>query len=151
MAANNPYDAFNFLVVIDGVPAAAFSDCILPAASIDVVEYREGSDVAGTVRKLPGLVRYGDLVLKRGISNSPDSITLWDWFSGFLQGNGSKKTLTVTLLNSQRNPVVQWNFTNAWPTKYEAPPLNAKTNSIAIETLVVAVEGMTFSLVGQVT
>jgi phage tail-like protein len=69
-ASNNPYDAFNFIVAIDGIPAAAFTECILPAVSIEVIEYREGADVEGSIHKLPGLVKYGDLVLKRGLSNS---------------------------------------------------------------------------------
>jgi phage tail-like protein len=148
-ASNNPHDASNFIVAIDGVPVASFSECILPAVSIEVIEYREGADSEGNIHKLPGLVRYGDLILRRGLSSSPNSLALWEWFSGFVRGNGTMKAMTVTLLDGQKNPIMQWSFSNAWPVKYEAPVLNGKTSALAIETLEVAVEEMKVSILGQ--
>jgi phage tail-like protein len=137
----NPYDASNFLVEIAGVPTAAFTECVLPVASIEVIEYRQGADVMNNIHKLPGLVKYGNLVLKRGLANST---ALWDWFSSFVTGTGTMQTVTVTLLDGGRNPVMRWSFNNAWPVKYESPVLNGKTSALAIETLEVAVEGMKF-------
>ncbi|MDA4115912.1 MAG: phage tail protein [Thaumarchaeota archaeon] len=139
----SPYDASNFLVEIDTVPVASFMECVLPVASIDVIEYREGADAVNNVHKLPGLVRYGNLVLKRGLANSPNSMAIWDWFSTVVSGTGKTKGVTVTLLDSGKAPVIKWSFTNAWPVKYESPVLNGKTSALAIETLEVAVEGMT--------
>ena len=138
-----PYDGYNFLVEINGVPVSSFMECVLPVASIDVVEYREGAEAVNNVHKLPGLVRYGNLVLKRGLANSPNSMAIWDWFSTFLSGTGKAKQVTVTLLDSSRIPVITWSFTNAWPVKYESPVLNGRASALAIETLEVAVEGMT--------
>lgn len=94
-------------------------------------------------------MRFGDLILKRGIANGPVGTALWDWFSSFVQGKGSPKTLTVTLMDGQQQPLAQWVFTNTWPVKYEAPPLSGKTSALAIETLEVAVDGMTFTLMQQ--
>jgi len=141
----NPYDTFNFLVEIVGVSQGTlgmFTECILPVASIDVIEYREGADVVNNVRKLPGLVRYGNLVLKRGLA---DSMALWTWFSSFVTGTGSMQPISVTLFDRGRNPVIKWNFTNAWPVKYESPALNGKTSALAIETLEIAVDSMSVS------
>jgi phage tail-like protein len=145
----NPSDASNFLVVIDGITVTSFMECVLPAASIEVVEYREGAEAANNVHKLPGLVKYGNLVLKRGIgpANSPSTLALWDWFSTFLAGTGKTRQISVTLLDSGRNPVMKWSFTNAWPVKYESPVLNGRTSAVAIETLELAVEGMTVTKV----
>ena len=53
----DPYANFNFLVEIDGIAKAAFEEVSGLSAEVDVIEYREGSDKAGTVRKLPGLIR----------------------------------------------------------------------------------------------
>ena len=130
------------MVEIDGVTATSFMECVLPAASIDVIEYREGAEAVNNVRKLPGLVKYGSLVLKRGIPNSASSLALWDWFSTFVAGTGSTKTVTVNLLDARRVPAITWTFTNAWPIKYESPVLNGRTSALAIETLEVAVDGM---------
>jgi phage tail-like protein len=101
------------------------------------------------IHKLPGLVKYGDLILKRGISGPPTATALWDWFSSFVKGTGKPTTLTVSLLDGQRVPVMQWTFSDAWPVEYEAPTLNGKTSTLAIETLEVAVEGMKVTASGQ--
>jgi phage tail-like protein len=141
-AGTNPHDTFNFLVTIDGVPAGNFTECILPVASIDVIEYREGADAVNNVHKLPGLVRYGNLILKRGLATVA-AMAIWDWFSGFVKGTGSPALMTVTLMDAARNPVIRWSFTNAWPVKYESPILSGTASALAIETLEVAVDGMT--------
>lgn len=135
----NPYVAYNFKVEFSGIQAAAFTECILPVASIEVIEYREGADPMENIHKLPGLVRYGNLVLKRGLANS---MVLWGWFSSFATGTGTPQQVTVTLRDSGGVPVIKWEFSNAWPIKYESPPLGGKTNALAIETLELAVEGM---------
>lgn len=139
MAAQNPYGGYNFLVKFSGIPAAAFMECVLPAVTIDVMEYREGADLPSTVRKLPGLVRYGNLVLRRGLTTS---LTLWDWFNGFVSGTGTVQTIGVVLLDSTKSPVLTWTFRQAWPVKYESPVLDGKKSALAIETLEVAVGGM---------
>jgi hypothetical protein len=58
---NDPYAGFNFLVEINGIPAAGFSECSGLATDTEVIEYREGSDPANTVRKLPGITRYSPI------------------------------------------------------------------------------------------
>lgn len=147
--SENPHGAFKFLVSIQGVNVAEFEECILPAVSIDVIEYRQGADVLNNVHKLPGLVRYGDLVLKRGIATSANSLALWNWFSGFVSGSGTPASMTVTLQDRDKNEVFQWEFPNAWPVKYESPVLNAKVSALAIETVVIAVDGMKFNAASQ--
>jgi phage tail-like protein len=146
-----PIGAFNFLVTIDGVVVADFEECHLPALSFDVMEYRQGDDLDVNVHKLPGLLRYGNLVLKRGSARPPTSLALSDWFSSFIKGTGTPTQMTVTLLDAKKNPVIQWSFSNVWPVKYESPALNAKTIAVAIETLEVAVEEMKVSAGGQGT
>jgi phage tail-like protein len=149
--SNNPYGVFNFKVAIEAVPVAEFSECLLPAVTIEVMEYRQGGDIQSNVHKLPGLVKYGNLVLKRGIANGADSTALWRWISEFVTGNGTSHLLSVTLLDEGKTPVFEWTFTNAWPVKHESPALSGKTNAVAIETLELAVEGMQFLSLGQGT
>ena len=55
---DNPYSNVNFIVEVDGVAAAGFSEVDLPEGRIDVIEYREGSDKTSDARKLPGRVGY---------------------------------------------------------------------------------------------
>jgi len=151
LSANNPLGAFNFQVVIDGVTATEFSECLLPSVTIEVMEYRQGADVQSNIHKIPGLVKYGNLVLKRGIFNKADSLALWQWISDWVNGRGALRQISVNLLDAARNPVFEWKFTNAWPVKYESPSLSGKSSSVAIETLELAVDGVQVSAVGQGT
>lgn len=144
--SSNPYDAFNFRVTIQGGPTADFSECVLPSVSIDVMEYRNGSDLVTTTHKIPGLVRYGNLILKRGLAGST---ALWEWFDQFVTGAGSPSAMSVMLLDSQKNAVFRWDFTNCWPVRYESPLLNGRTSTLAIETLEIAVESMQATSLSQ--
>jgi phage tail-like protein len=76
------------MVEIDGVVAAAFTECRLPVASIQVIEYREGADAANNIRKLPGLVKFGNLTLKRGLTNS---LALWTGSTPSSRGRGRRR------------------------------------------------------------
>jgi phage tail-like protein len=140
--SENPYGVFNFLVKFAGMAEMEFEECVLPSVTIDVVEYRQGSDEVNSVRKLPGLVKYGNLVLRRGIATTSSSLALWDWLSGFVKGSGAPTTITVVLLDRARNPVLEWSFANCWPVKYEGPILNGKNSAVAMESLEIAVEGV---------
>jgi hypothetical protein len=71
----NPRSDINFTVEIEGTPAAGFSEVILPPAWADAIEYREGGE-PNTVRKLPGRIHFGNLILMRGVTGSTD---LYDW------------------------------------------------------------------------
>ncbi len=134
----DPYKNYNFLVEIDGITQAGFSHVVIAESSVDVIEYREGGDPSH-VRKLPGRVRYSNVVLKWG---STDSQELYNWWKAVRDGNVSRRNLTIVLLDRVRNPVKRWNVREAWPTKYIVAPLDAKGNDVLIEELEVANEGV---------
>jgi phage tail-like protein len=135
----DPYSNYNFIVEIDGIAAAAFEECSGLAASVDVIEYREGGDKQSVARKLPGRARFTNITLKRGITTNRD---LWQWFKDILNGVVDRRNVAVVLLDSQQQPVVRWNLTNAWPAKWEGPLLKGKGTDVAIETLELAHEGL---------
>jgi phage tail-like protein len=136
---NNPYSGFNFTVVVEGGEPAAFSAVGLPTVEIDVVEYRDGTDRTSQPRQVVGLTKYSNLVLKRGVANSPD---LWSWFDAVRHGSLDRRTVVVTLLNEERNPVVVWRLQRCLPIKYVGPTLNADSSDVAIEEMELAVEGL---------
>lgn len=131
---------FNFLVEIDGISQGGFSECSGLSSTTEVIEYREGGNNT-TVLKFPGKTTYGDITLKWGIT---DNLDLWQWRQDVINGQVTLKTGAVVLFSlDQSQEVARWNFINAWPTKCELPTLSAKGNDIAIETLVLAHEGLT--------
>jgi phage tail-like protein len=134
----DPFGAFHFLVEIDGVTTAGFQECSGLGMEVTVIEYRNGNEPSH-VRKLPGLVKYNNIVLKRGVTLDR---SLWDWFRQVINGKTERRSGSITLLGEDRSPVVRWSFREGWPCKYEAPLLNAKTTEVAIETLEIAIEGL---------
>ena len=136
----DPYRNSRFLLEIDGITQAGFSDVTIPDISTDPVEYREGNEDT-TVRKLPGLTKYGNLTLKWGIT---DSLEMFNWRKLVTQGKmgDARKNIAVILMDEEGNAAARWEFKEAWPTKYDAPDLSAKGNDIAIETLEIVHEGM---------
>jgi len=134
----DPFRNFNFLVEIDGVAVAGFSECSGLGAETDVIEYRDGSDKQG-IRKLPGLQRYPSIVLKRGITGDK---SFWQWWKSARDGQADRRNGSIVLLDADRTEVARWNFLNGWPRKWEGPALNAKGNWVAIETVEIVHEGL---------
>ena len=136
---DDPYLDFNFLVEIDGMAAAGFSEVELPTATIEVVRYRDGADRQSSARSLPGRVVYDPLVLRRGFAGDA---TLFAWWTTLAEGTIDRRNIAVVLLDEARNPVARWLLRNAWPTRYEAGTLDALGNDAVVETLVLAHDGI---------
>jgi phage tail-like protein len=132
---NDPYKNYNFLVEIDSVTVAGFSEVSGIGSEVDVIEYREGGD--HLVRKLPGLRKFQNIILKRGITRDAE---LWDWHKNILDGVSDRRNGVITLLDDARVAQVRWKFFDAFPQKYEGPLLRAKGNDVAIETLTLCCE-----------
>ena len=136
---NDPYGQFNFVVEIDGYPVAGFSEVSGLTTDTNIIEYREGQELQGTARKLPGLMKYNNIVLKRGWTKDA---TLWNWRKTVIDGKTARTHGTITLRDEARQPALSWNFREGWPSKWEGPALNGKTSEVAIETLEIAHEGL---------
>jgi phage tail-like protein len=134
----DPYGIYNFLVEIDGITRAAFQTVTGFDATTDVVEHREGGDNM-TTRKLPGLTKHSNIVLKWGMTDDRD---LYDWHQRVTQGEVERKNGSIVLLDRKREEVARWNFVRAWPTKWDGPDLDAEKSDVAIETLELAHEGV---------
>jgi phage tail-like protein len=136
MARVDPYADFRYLVEIDGIVQAGFSDVSGFGSKVEVVEYREGGD-ASTVRKLPGKVTYPDVTFKWGVTNSRE---LLDWHLAAVQGHIERKNGSIVLLADDGQETLRWNFFQAWPSAWDGPALSAKGTDAAIYTLTVTCE-----------
>ena len=70
MAMVYPYKKYNYDVTIDGQSVGGFSEVSAPDISSDPIEYREGNFSVNTVGKQPGLIKYENITLKWGMTNS---------------------------------------------------------------------------------
>ncbi len=135
-----PYKKFNYKVLIDNSEEAGFSEVSAPDITSDPVEYREGNMAGITPGKQPGLLKYSNVTLKRGVT---DSQVFVEWMKSVLEGKVERKTVVITLLDDAMGEVASWQLEKAWPTKYTAPDVNATSNEVAIESLELVCEGVT--------
>jgi phage tail-like protein len=141
---DDPYSALNFEVVFAGVfddgkaVSGSFAEVFGLDVSIETIEYRNGSEDA-TVRKIPGLRKFTNVTLKRGITGD---LGFWNWTKAVMNGQVLRANGTITLLDEARQPVMTWKIRRAWPCKLSGPALNAKGNDVAIETLELCHEGL---------
>ena len=135
---DKPYSNFNFVVLLDGTEVAAFSEVSGIDSENTPIEYREGADATNAMRKLPGVEKYQNVQLKRGIAGD---LTLWSWRKEVRDSTSTvppRKEVTILLLNEKgdrNSPAMTFRLRNAWPTKITGPSLTAKGNEIAIEQL----------------
>ena len=141
-----PFSAFNFSIEItvpgvsQGVCSASFAECDGLEMTMDVKTIKEGGNNATQVRTA-GLLGYGTLTLKRGMTSSFD---LWDWFSAVtqdptLRGDGE----VVVFAHDGQTERVRFVLSRLLPLKLKAPPLNAKDGVVAIEEFQLAYETLT--------
>ena len=140
-----PFTTFNFKVdlTLEGqsrpLCGAAFAECDGLEISMQPKTYQEGGNNASQVH-LVGPVSYGQLSLKRGMT---DSFDLWKWFDRVMQdgGHGLRARCVVTMMASDRGAdQAQFELTRCLPVKLKAPGLNAKEGLIAIEEMQIAYE-----------
>ena len=93
-----------------------------------------------TPYKIPGLKKYGNITLKKGLT---DSLVMYEWLITGVDGPVDRKTITITSMDEAGEDVASWQVINAWPIKYTAPDFNATSSEVAIETVEIAHEGMT--------
>jgi phage tail-like protein len=138
----DPYPAYNFQVIITGVSndgkavKGSFSEVSGLEVEVPPILYRNGSEDI-TQRKIPGLKKFTDITLKRGITGDID---FWKWIVNALNGQVQRVSGAILLLDENRNEVMRWKFDRAWPCKYTGPTLHAANNEIAMDTLVICTE-----------
>jgi len=148
MARADPSPSFRFQISIQGISGVArFSECSGLEIEQEVLEYKEGG-LNSRVHRLPGRYKFSNITLKRGIAT--DGADLWDWVERNVQaanqGTVVTHDVTVTLLDlAGQKPLRTWRFSGAYPVKWSATALSAEQNAIAIESLALAHQGMSFA------
>jgi phage tail-like protein len=134
---------FRFCVEVDGAGVVAFfNECNLPGWETEVIEYREGGDNK-SVRKLIGVTRFSNIVLKEGILFNP---FFFDWAKEAASGKVTSNTRrrgAVVLSNDDGSEAMRFTFERGWPCRWQGPLLKADQSEIAVEVLEIAHEGIT--------
>ncbi len=128
--------AHNFKLEIDGVIQGGFKSVGGLESETEVVEFTNSGDPI--VHKRPGAVKYGNIVLKRGVTDGGDDIR--EWYKKVLAGTTDRKSGSVIYLDRAGQEVLRYNFFEAWPCKWSMPELDSSKNEGAIEAIEICVE-----------
>lgn len=138
--ATYPIPAFHFQIDWGG-SNLGFSEVSGLNIEQQVIEYRDGLSPEFSTIKMPGIRKYGNITLKRGVIKTDNDF--YKWLNTTKMNIVERRDLTISLLDEEHNPVMVWSVKNAWPTKIESPSLKADGNEVAIESIEVAHEGVT--------
>jgi len=101
--------------------------------NIDVIEYREGSSPENSPTKMPGLRKFTNITLKRGIVKGDNDF--FNWINTQQLNTIERRDVVIKLLDEHHQPVVVWKLKNAFPVRYSGPLLQAHSSEVAIEEL----------------
>jgi phage tail-like protein len=107
------------------------------------IEYRAGDSATFSVVKMPGIKKYSNVTMKKGVFKSDNKF--WDWFNQIKMNTIKRVPVTISLLDQDGKPTMVWTLTNAWPTKITGTDLKAEGNEVAVETIEIVHEGLTIA------
>ena len=135
-----PLPVFHFQVNWGGTQIG-FSEVSGLSIEVQAIEYRDGASPQYSVVKMPGIPKYSNITLKRGVVAADNEF--YTWLNTTKLNTVERRDLTISLLNEEHDPVMTWKVNNAFPVKVEGPGLKSTGNEVAIETLELAHEGLT--------
>ena len=141
--SNYPLPKFHFEVDWGGF-RIGFTEVSGLAVETEVIEYREGNSPIYAKTKMPGMQKYGNITLKRGTFTADNEY--YEWWNSVKMNTIERRDIIIKLLNEEHEPVMTWKVINAWPTKVSGSDLKADGNEVAIESIELAHEGLTFDL-----
>lgn len=137
--ATYPIPKFHFQVQWGGT-RIGFTEVTGLTIENEVIEYREGNSPEYNKIKMPGLHKFGNITLKRGIFASDNEY--FAWLNSVKLNTIERRDLIISLLNENHEPVVSYKVKQAWPVKIQAPDLKSDANEVAIESIELAHEGL---------
>ncbi|NLE61581.1 MAG: phage tail protein [Planctomycetes bacterium] len=137
--ADYPLPKFHFQVDWGG-NKIGFSEVTGLDAETEIIEYRDGASREYNKLKMPGMQKFPNIVLKRGVFAGDDEF--YEWWNSVKLNKIERRDVTISLLNENHEPVMVWKVKNAWPTKITSTDLKADANETAVWSLELAHEGL---------
>src|SRR6185436_8594381 len=119
MPTDYPLPVFHFTVEWTPGKRVGFSEVTGLTQENQAIEYRDGSFREYSSIKMPGLRKFANIVIKRGITKGNNQ--LFQWLSTIKLNKVERRNLVISLLNEDHEPVVVWKVLNAFPVKLEGP------------------------------
>jgi phage tail-like protein len=128
-----------FYIELERNITASFSECSGLAAKVKRENYFEGG-VNEQQRVILGQTEFSDVTLKRGIT---DDVSFWTWMSESMsETRKERRNINILVFNQAGETMQCWTLIGAIPVGWKAPSLQASANTVAIEELTLAYEGL---------
>lgn len=150
---SNPLSGFRFAVSFGeaSLPAAllapggvlgiqiGFSEVSGLGATLEAHPYQEGGR-NDTTLKFPTRTDFGNITFRRGVALD---MTLFRWFDKVRSGSfGDRRSVLIAHLDDLGLPALVWYAHRAFPVSYTGPTWDSSQNTIAVESLELAHEGL---------
>ena len=141
MPEKDPLVSAWFGVEFQGQVTGAFRECTGLGSENDVVEYKaSGPKGEFVMKKVPGRMKWNDITLKRGIT---DTMDMWKWRKLVEDGDVVKARAngSIVMYDTTGKSIARWDVKNCWPSKLTGPAGKADGNEVAVQELVLTHEG----------
>ena len=108
-----------------------------------IIEYRKTNSPLFSTTEMPGIVKYGNVTMKRGVFVNDN--TFWNWHKEISMNTIKRRTVLIKLLDEAGAVTMQWELHNAWPTKITSTDLKSNGNQVAVDTIEIAHEQITIT------
>ena len=140
--SNDTASGFQFEVVWDGA-MGTFKEVSGLDAEVQVIEYRDSSSAVFSTVKMPGIAKYGNVILKKGVFSAVKQVV--DLRSQVAMNTVQRRTVTIRLLDGDGQTTMTWTLNNAWPTKLKNMVVSPDGRVVTIESIEIAHEGLTIT------
>ncbi len=139
-----PMPKFRFEVDLGTeLKGVAFQEVSGMDVETQIIEYRQSNSPLFSTEKMPGISKYGNITMKRGIFVNDNSF--WSWHAEIKMNTIKRRTILIKLLDEGGKVTMQWSLSNAWPTKITSTDLKSDGNEVAIDTIEIAHEQLTIT------
>jgi len=139
-----PLPKFRFEVDLGtGLSGIQFQEVSGMDVENQVIEYRKSNSPLFSTIKMPGVGKYGNVTMKKGVFANDN--TFWNWHNQISMNTIQRRTILIKLLDESGHVTMQWQLNNAWPTKITSTDLKSDENEVAIDTIEISHELITIS------
>ena len=133
-----PLPKFYFSVQFGDGMEVTFQDVSGLDSEAKPIEFRHGNSPIFAPIKMPGLGKFGNVTMRKGIFVG--DAKFWAWYDAIELNTIKRRTVVINLLDETGTPKMAWTLNNAFPTKITGTDLKAEGNEVAIESLELAYE-----------
>lgn len=129
-------------VEVDGIVLAQFKEASGISQEIGVIEQVENKPGGLPVTyKLPGIAKWGDITLKRGVTDDPG---WWQWIKEVQEGkiDSARRNASIVLYSYEHGEKMRFNITACWPSKLSLSALQAGGTEITMEEVTLVHQGL---------